>query len=94
MAKRNGVPDSEILAALKTRIELALQMAAEHNQRALVLGAFGCGVFRNPVAEVARLFHDALAGPFSGVFERVVFAFTDDAESRVVQSFAAKLAPL
>ncbi len=39
-----------------------------------MLGAWGCGVFRNTPGEVAELFAAALAGPFRGAFAEVVFA--------------------
>ena len=94
VALRNGVTEDELVEALRVRIQLALQIAAEHRQRSLVLGAFGCGVFRNPAAAVARQFQEALQGPFAGVFERVVFAILDSAEAPVVRTFAAELAPL
>ena len=31
-----------------------------HHHDSLVLGAFGCGAFRNPPAHIARLFHEVM----------------------------------
>ncbi|MEV3951927.1 TIGR02452 family protein [Streptomyces halstedii] len=47
--------------------------------RRLVLGAWGCGVFRNDPAEVAGAFHTLLAGRgrFAGHFEQVVFGILE-----------------
>ena len=53
-----------------------LAVAAAHRHRRLVLGAWGCGVFRNDPAHVAQAFADALAR-FAGSFDRVVFAVRD-----------------
>lgn len=64
-----------IEAALERRAERVLAAAADHGHRVLVLGAWGCGVFRNDPRVVARVFHGHLFGPrFAGVFDRVVFA--------------------
>ncbi|MGW4503916.1 TIGR02452 family protein [Streptomyces sp. NPDC004436] len=68
---------AEIPAALARRAERVLEVAALHGYRRLVLGAWGCGVFRNDPAMVAEAFRALLAGRFAGVFERVVFAVLD-----------------
>jgi uncharacterized protein (TIGR02452 family) len=72
----------EVTRALRERIHNVLTIAQMHGHTALVLGAWGCGVFRNDPAEVARLFSDALQGPFRGAFEVVVFAVLDWSEDR------------
>lgn len=76
---RRQEPDRvpEIPAALARRAELVLEVAALHGYRALVLGAWGCGVFQNDPAQVAEAFRGLLAVRFAGVFERVVFGVLD-----------------
>ncbi|MET7336717.1 TIGR02452 family protein [Nonomuraea sp. NPDC005650] len=64
-----------IRQALHERAGRVLAVAAHHGARQLVLGAWGCGVFRNDPRDVAAAFHAHLAG--GGVFERVVFAVWD-----------------
>lgn len=58
----------------------ALSLFAASGLRRLVLGAWGCGVFRNSPALVADCFaaHLGPSGAFHGRFERVVFAVLDD----------------
>ncbi|MFE6847442.1 TIGR02452 family protein [Streptomyces sp. NPDC057686] len=68
---------AEIPAALARRAERVLETATLHGYPRLVLGAWGCGVFRNDPAEVAEAFRALLAGRFAGVFERVAFAVLD-----------------
>lgn len=68
---------AEIPAALALRAELVLEVAALHGYRRLVLGAWGCGVFRNDPAVVAEAFRGLLAGRFAGVFGLVVFGILD-----------------
>jgi uncharacterized protein (TIGR02452 family) len=63
--------------AMRERVERVLGVAAAHQERALVLGAWGCGVFRNDPEEIAERFKEALDGPFRSVFSRVIFAVLD-----------------
>lgn len=64
---------------LKRRAELVLGIAAAHEVDVLVLGAWGCGVFRNDPHTVARTFAEFLntPGKFTGCFAEVVFAVFD-----------------
>lgn len=66
----------ELLAARAARV---LAVAAHHGRRTLVLGAWGCGVFRNDPVHVAEAFRRNLAdgGTFAGIFDRIVFAVLD-----------------
>ncbi len=68
----------DIPHALVTRAERVLETAAACGYRRLVLGAWGCGVFRNAPARVAGAFHELLVeGRFEGYFEEIVFAVLD-----------------
>lgn len=66
-------------AVLGTRAGRVLEVAAAEGYRALVLGAWGCGVFRNDPAHVAAAFRGLLVpgGRFAERFDRVVFAVLD-----------------
>ncbi|MER5771878.1 TIGR02452 family protein [Streptomyces sp. NPDC001985] len=68
-----------IPGVLATRAERVLETAVDRGYRRLVLGAWGCGVFRNDPAAVAGAFHTLLTGDgrFAGHFDRVVFAVLD-----------------
>ncbi|SUA80996.1 Uncharacterized protein conserved in bacteria [Nocardia otitidiscaviarum] len=65
-----------VRAILTERATRVLAVAARHEVRDLVLGAWGCGVFRNDPAEVAAAFEGALTC-HGAAFERVVFAVWD-----------------
>jgi uncharacterized protein (TIGR02452 family) len=73
----------EIELALKRRTELVLGIAVAHEVKRLVLGAWGCGVFRNDPAIVAKTFSEFLKPPgqFAGAFAEVVFAVYDRSET-------------
>ncbi len=84
-----------IAPALAVRAERVLETAAAHGYRHLVLGAWGCGVFRNDPAQVAEAFRVLLTGEgrFAGHFGRVVFGVLDrqgSTRAAFEQAFAAK----
>ncbi|MGW5420547.1 TIGR02452 family protein [Streptomyces sp. NPDC003943] len=71
-------------AALATRAERVLETAAAHGYRRLVLGAWGCGVFRNDPAVVAGVFKALLTGGgrFARHFDEIVFGVLDRTRDR------------
>jgi uncharacterized protein (TIGR02452 family) len=74
-APQVGQPRSGDLLA--RRIRRVLAVARAYGFDALVLGAWGCGAFRNDPVRVARDFQEALEGEFDGAFRHVTFAITD-----------------
>jgi uncharacterized protein (TIGR02452 family) len=82
----------EVLSARAAKV-LAVFWAS--GLRRLVLGAWGCGVFRNPPASVAAAFAEHLgpSGLFHSSFERVIFAVLDRTPGTpTFAAFAAALA--
>jgi uncharacterized protein (TIGR02452 family) len=72
---------------LRSRALDVLRVAAHQGHRTLVLGAWGCGVFRNNPEDVAEAFALALAA-LPGAFERVVFAVWErDGEGPNLRAF-------
>ena len=76
----------KVLPTLQRRAEFVLAIAAERGVRRLVLGAWGCGVFRNDPREVAATFAALLRKPgrFAGAFDEVIFAIHDRTEDQEV----------
>jgi uncharacterized protein (TIGR02452 family) len=84
-----------IRAAMQERVLRVLAIAAANGHTALVLGAWGCGVFGNDSEEVAELFDEALKGPFRGAFAQVAFAILDSsAEEPMIGPFRRRFAPV
>lgn len=84
-----------IPAALASRAERVLETAVAHGYRRIVLGAWGCGVFRNDPAEVAGAFRALLTGDgrFAGHFDEVVFGVLDRTrEQRTLGAFRTAFA--
>ncbi|MGW0215159.1 TIGR02452 family protein [Micromonospora chokoriensis] len=66
---------TDVPAVLARRARRVLEVAATHGHRTIVLGAWGCGVFRNDPATVAGAFAEALQ--VVDRFDHVVFAIHD-----------------
>ena len=67
------------------KVRHILQVAKEKGVTHLVLGALGCGAYRNPPEEVAEIFRREIMGyktrkPFEGV-EEISFAIFDEGEN-------------
>jgi uncharacterized protein (TIGR02452 family) len=72
-----GDEAADLPDVFRRRGEYVLALAAAHGYDTLVLGAWGCGVFRNDPALVAATFAEHLYGLWAGRFLRVVFAVLD-----------------
>ncbi len=67
------IDDDDLYEIQKERIGRVIDVAASNGAESLVLGAFGCGVFGNDPAIVAKASKDALSER-PGCFRKVVFA--------------------
>ena len=64
---------------IKNKIRTIFRIGLIHGHDSLVLGALGCGAFRNPPRHVARLFHEVMDEPeFKDRYRRIIFAILDD----------------
>lgn len=65
------------------KVRTIFRIALMHGHDALVLGAFGCGAFKNPPAEIAAIFHRVLNEPeFKDKFRLVTFSIIGDHNSK------------
>ncbi|WP_165698735.1 TIGR02452 family protein [Bremerella volcania] len=73
---------AEIEPKMAARIGKLLKLAAAKNYQHLILGAWGCGVFRNEPEMIARLFAETLkiGGAFENQFTSITFAVLDGTE--------------
>lgn len=67
----------------KKRMDKVLAIAVKQNIDTLILGAWGCGVFRNESTDVAHLFKEIIEEKYSGAFKKIVFAIYSDKKGNV-----------
>lgn len=74
---------------MQDRMRLALAIFADRGDRNLVLGAYGCGVFRNDPAQVAGWWEELLVEEGYGrFFDRIVYAVLDRSkEGKCIHAF-------
>jgi uncharacterized protein (TIGR02452 family) len=78
----------------KEKIKTILRIALLHNHDCMLLGAFGCGAFRNPPQHMAELFNQVInMREFRGQFKRIDFAILDDKETSNYEIFKNVLCP-
>ncbi|MCA9254959.1 MAG: TIGR02452 family protein [Phycisphaerales bacterium] len=84
--ERGNIPPATINKTMDARAEKVLAVAAAEGFAHLVLGAWGCGVFRNDPAEIATMFANRLrdGGRYRGRFESIVFAVLDTKPSEPI----------
>ena len=89
-AVRRNEPDniSSILPVLSNRAWRVLEISRLQGHRALVLGAWGCGVFANDPSSVAVSFRDhLLSDQFASAFDIVRFSILDPKNDGTFKAF-------
>jgi uncharacterized protein (TIGR02452 family) len=83
---------TKIPATLRERNSKLLALAVHHQCDALVLGAWGCGVFRNDPQIVASIFWEHLGptGQYWGRFKKVQFSVLDGSKEQNIYAAFAK----
>ena len=73
-----GENETKAKEVMKERMRLSLAIFARQAEQVLILGAYGCGVFRNDPKEVAGWWHELLADEgYEHFFQRIIFAVLD-----------------
>ena len=78
--KGENVQEAERI--MKRRMKLSLAIFAEQKCRHLILGAYGCGVFRNDPKQIAAWWKELLETDFSHTFDQIIFAVLDRSSSQ------------
>lgn len=67
---------------VKNKIRTIFRIGLIHGHDSLVLGALGCGAFRNPPAHIAELFHEVMnEKEFKNKYRLLYFAILEDHNS-------------
>ena len=84
-SRSKGVTLDENNATMSRRLEQIIKVAIVNDVKALVLGAFGCGVFGNDVHYVAgELFRLLVEQKYGDYFEKIIFAMNSENDKNVV----------
>lgn len=79
---------------MRRRMKLALAIFARQNAKHLVLGAYGCGVFRNAPEEIAAWWNEHLEEGMGQYFDSVFHAVLDRSkEGACIRAFRAQCRP-
>lgn len=79
----DGMIANYLVETVKNKMRTILRIGLDNGHDALVLGALGCGAFRNPPRHVARLFHEVMDEPeFAHKYRQISFAILEDHNSR------------
>lgn len=77
-----GEDEKTAARVMRRRMKLALSIFAEKGAKNLVLGAYGCGVFRNDPAQIALWWRELLAEGLAQYFESVFHAVLDNSKTQ------------
>ena len=74
----------ELVEPIKNKIRTIFRIGLLYGHDSLVLGALGCGAFRNPPSHIACLFHEVMEEPeFKNKYRLLLFAILDDHNARL-----------
>ena len=91
---KNGNIAPELVQGIKNKMRTVFRIGLHKEHDALVLGAWGCGAFRNPPAQVAHLFHEVMEeAEFKNKFQKIVFAIIEDHNSKKSHNPEGNLLP-
>lgn len=65
----------------KKKMRLMFSLAIRHRVENIVLGAWGCGVFKNKPDEMAKMFKEVLSEGYANSFKQIYFAVINDSNS-------------
>lgn len=77
-----GEDPKQAQIAMKNRMRRCLQIFQKEGDKNLILGAYGCGVFRNSPEDVAGWWKELLEEGYQKCFESICFAVFDRSEKK------------
>jgi len=95
LPQERPIVDAEIRCLMRERMARCLRVFEQRGDRAIVLGAFGCGCSsQNSIDMIASLWAELVAcegARFKGVFERIVFAVSGKQYTPFKRAFEMRL---
>lgn len=91
---QSGEISGHLINGVKNKMRTIFRIALRHRHDALVLGAWGCGAYKNPPRHIASLFHEVLnEKEFKNKFRKIIFAIVEDHNSRRAHNPDGNLLP-
>lgn len=95
IAKRKYTNRTALKCLFKSRIKNIFEVAIENGVTTLILGAFGCGAFKNPPELVAAAFYETInENRYAEQFDRIVFAIKKSGNNANYHVFSETFCPL
>lgn len=87
--KNNKAKEIEqINLIMKQRIRKIIKVAIKNENKNIILGAFGCGVFKNKIEDIAKIFKKILIEEgYDKYFDTIVFAIYDKTGEKALNNF-------
>ena len=94
--RKNRTLESKMFKIAYTKILHLLTVALMNGHDSIVLGAWGCGAYRCPPHEIAKIFKSVINNYFRNKFKKIVFAILEDHNSRGMNGeiFTGILSPI
>lgn len=78
-----GEDTNQAERVMKERMALSLALFAKQGHRTVVLGAYGCGVFRNDPVKVAKWWKELIVDEgYGSFFDEIIYAVLDRSKDR------------
>lgn len=85
---------SNQVSILKNKIRAIFDIALLHDVDTLVLSAFGCGAYKTPPGEMARIFHEVIKEPeYDNKFKGLYFAIINDSNTHMGHNIHGNYTP-
>lgn len=89
LAKRRYTNRAYLTEVFKSRIRSIFEAALDNGVDILILGAFGCGAFKNPPDLVAKAFREVIAEHrYGALLKKIVFAIKPSSQERRLDNYA------
>lgn len=94
MLTDDGLIQNSLVEGIKNKIRTIFRIGLQNGHDALVLGALGCGAFRNPPEHIAKIFHEVMIeGEFRNKYKLLYFAILEDRNSNLKHNLKGNFQP-
>lgn len=85
--QKRYLDEKKVEEEMKSRIDKVLHIACINGHKSIVTGAWGCGVFRNDIETIARLYAEVINEKYAKAFENIYFVSLDQTQLDTFQRY-------